>query len=181
MIKIYSQKIVRWYFILIPLIFFPFSCKVEINENAKIAGEAKYKSENKKADKEEHNFNQFIDYVYAEYYEPVNIDLAQIKERGKLIALTGYSHTSYFVYKGTPMGFEHDLLQLLAKELKVELEIIVVHDMNEILDMLNRGEGDIIADNLTITKERDALVNFTKPLHNTRQVLVQKNQTTGKK
>src|SRR6266705_3356183 len=52
--------------------------------------------------------------------------------------------------------------------------------MNEIFDMLNRGEGDIIADNLTITKERDELVDITLPHNLTRQVLVQKKPKNWK-
>ena len=30
--------------------------------------------------------------------------LAEIRERGKLIATTDYNSTSYFVYRGAPMG-----------------------------------------------------------------------------
>jgi membrane-bound lytic murein transglycosylase F len=106
--------------------------------------------------------------------EPSTDDLPEIRKRGKLIALTGYSPTGYFVYKGTPMGFEHDLLQLFARELNLDLEIVIVNDMNEIVDRLNRGEEDLIADNLAITKERDAVVDFSHPLMTTRQVLVQR-------
>jgi membrane-bound lytic murein transglycosylase F len=99
--------------------------------------------------------------------------LAEIKARGKLVALTGYSTTSYFIYKGTPMGFEYDLLKELANHLDVQLEIVVVQDLNEVFNMLNNGEADIIAHNLTITKERDEKVDFTYPINMTRQVLVQ--------
>lgn len=39
-------------------------------------------------------------------------DLATIKKDGKLTALTTYSNTSYFLYRGQPMGFEYELLKL---------------------------------------------------------------------
>jgi membrane-bound lytic murein transglycosylase F len=128
------------------------------------------------------DFERIANYIYDDYTEKqkVNIDLDRIRERKKLIALTGYSYTSYFIYKGTPMGYEYDLLKMLADDLGVELEIVIVKDMNEIFDMLNRGEGDIIADNLTITKERDELVDFTLPHNLTRQVLVQKKPKNWK-
>lgn len=170
--KYYTNKYV--FFISLMLIFlFPVSCghenqaieirELEANVNAGVKLVSGYD--------EDYNFNPFLNYVYS---RPEESDLPGIIKRGKLIALTGYSPTGYFIYKGTPMGFEHDLLQLLAKELKVDLEIVVVNDMNEIMAMLNRGEGDLIADNLTITREREAVVDFTIPLLTTRQVLVQK-------
>lgn len=101
-------------------------------------------------------------------------DLQQIKQRGKLVALTENSSTSYFVYKGEPMGYEYEMLNAFAKHIGVELEIVVVKDMNMVFDQLNRGEADIVAANLTVTKERSAIVNFTEPLLQTRQVLVQR-------
>jgi membrane-bound lytic murein transglycosylase F len=128
------------------------------------------------AGNENFDFDQIIEYITEEYFESekVNIDLDRIRERKKLIALTGYSYSSYFIYKGTPMGYEYELLEKLADHLGVELEIVIVQDLNEIFGMLNRGEGDIIADNLTITKERDELVDFTAPHNLTKQVLIQK-------
>lgn len=104
----------------------------------------------------------------------VNFDLKEIKQRGKLVALTGYSYTSYFIYKGSPMGYEYELLDLLAKHLGVKLEIVVVKNMDEIFEKLNKGEGDIIADNLPVTKEWEEKVDFTVPCNITRQVLVQR-------
>jgi membrane-bound lytic murein transglycosylase F len=156
------------------------SCKLE-NSNSKVLElEANIKTASLFSSDydEDYKFNPFLDYVYSESNLP---DLQEINQRGKLIALTGYSPTGYFVYKGTPMGFEHDLLQLLAKDLNLQLEIIVVKDMNQIVDMLNKGEGDIIADNFTVTKERDMLLDFTKPLLTTRQVLIQKKPVGWRK
>ena len=106
--------------------------------------------------------------------EQEHFDLAQIKDRGKIIALTDNSTTSYFIYKGAPMGYEYDLLSLLAEHLGVDLEIVVVKNMDEIIDMLITGKGDIIAANLTVTKERAEMINFTEHHILTRQVLVQR-------
>ncbi|MFT6850781.1 MAG: membrane-bound lytic murein transglycosylase F [Sphingobacteriales bacterium] len=104
----------------------------------------------------------------------LGLDLKEIKERGKLIALTGYNSTSYFVYKGTPMGYEYELLEQLAMELEVDLEVKVVQRMDQILDLLNQGVGDIVAINMTVTQERQKEVNFTDHITLTRQVLVQR-------
>ncbi len=106
--------------------------------------------------------------------EPVQIDLAQIKERGKIKAITTYSSTSYFIYKGQPMGFEYELLVDLAEHLDLDLEIVLAEDLDDLTGMLNSGEGDLIAFGLTITQPRKEQVNFTKHYTTTRQVLVQR-------
>ena len=101
-------------------------------------------------------------------------DLQEIQQRGKLIALTDNSTTSYFIYKGIPMGYEFELLSLFAKHIGVELEIIVVKNMNEIIPKLQKGNGDLIAANLTATRDRFEKVNFTEYNLLTTQVLVQR-------
>jgi membrane-bound lytic murein transglycosylase F len=106
--------------------------------------------------------------------EPVNFDLDKIKKRGYLTAIVENSSTGYFIYKGQPMGYEYDLLNLLAKYLNVRLDIKLTTNINEAFRMLNNGEGDIIAYSLTITKKRKSIVSFTKSHFNTRQMLVQR-------
>jgi membrane-bound lytic murein transglycosylase F len=101
-------------------------------------------------------------------------DLEAIRKRGKLVVLAENNSTSYFVYKGEPLGYDYDLLNAFAGYMGVELEIIVVSDMNTILDELNAGNADLAAANLTITSERNKVVDFSEPLLQTRQVLVQR-------
>ncbi|MFH6770092.1 transporter substrate-binding domain-containing protein [Gaetbulibacter aquiaggeris] len=101
-------------------------------------------------------------------------DLEQIKESGNLRALMVYSGTTYYLYKGRPMGYEFELLERFAKYLDVTLEIIVVKNVNELFEKLNNGEGDIVAHGLAITTDRKEKVSFTDHLYLTKQVLVQK-------
>lgn len=101
-------------------------------------------------------------------------DLAAIKKSGKLRALTIYSGTTYFLYKGRPMGYEYELLERFADHLGVELDLIVVKNGDELFARLNQGDGDIVAHGLTITSQRKKRVSFTDYLYLTRQVLVQK-------
>ncbi|MDQ3192245.1 MAG: transporter substrate-binding domain-containing protein [Bacteroidota bacterium] len=103
-----------------------------------------------------------------------SIDLEEIKARGKLVAITENSSTSYFIYKGEPMGYEYEMLRLFAKHLNVDLEIKVARDMDKIFNLITKGEANIIAANITVTKERATKVKFTKPLMITKQVLIQK-------
>ena len=41
----------------------------------------------------------------------LKIDLPEIRERRKIIALTDFNATNYFIYRGEPMGYQYDLLQ----------------------------------------------------------------------
>ncbi|RZS93944.1 transporter substrate-binding domain-containing protein [Aquimarina brevivitae] len=106
--------------------------------------------------------------------EPVSRDLAAIQKSGKLKVLITYSSTSYFLYRGQPMGFEYELLERLAAHLDLELELVLVKNMDSIFHNLNEGEADMIAHGLTITKDRKKEVSFTEYLYLTQQVLVQK-------
>lgn len=104
----------------------------------------------------------------------VEIDLDAIIKRGYINALVDNNSFSYFIYKGHPMGYEYELLQLLAKHLRVSLKIKVTSGVERAFEQLNTGEGDVIAFPLTITKPRRQVVTFTKPHFNTYQVLVQR-------
>lgn len=104
----------------------------------------------------------------------VEFDLKAIKKRGYLIALVDNNSISYLIYKGQAMGYEYELLTLLAKELHVSLKVKVTSGVENAIDQLNNGLGDILAFPLTINKSRKQFVNFTRPHFNTYQVLVQR-------
>lgn len=103
-----------------------------------------------------------------------NFDFDDIKKRGKLIAITDYNSTSYFIYRGTPMGYQYEMLQRLSKHLNLDLEIVITNDLDDAFKKLNKFECDIVAINLTVTNERKNFLAFTQPIGQTRQVLVQK-------
>lgn len=104
----------------------------------------------------------------------VTIDLQQIRERGYLEAIIDNSSTSYFIYKGTSMGYQYELLKRLTAFLKVELRIKVMSGIEQAIDALNQGQGDVLAFPLTITNERRSFIAFTDPHFDTYQVLIQK-------
>jgi membrane-bound lytic murein transglycosylase F len=108
-------------------------------------------------------------------------DLSHIREDGTLNAITIYSGTSYFLYRGQAMGFEYDLLERYAEHLGLELNIIIAKNQDELINMLNRGEGDIIAHGLTITKSRKKYVSFTEHHYLTHQALVQRKPVNWRK
>ncbi len=105
--------------------------------------------------------------------QPVARDLAQIRARGTLVVLAPYNSTTYFVYRGEPLGYEYELLQAFARDQGVALKMIVVTDRQSLLPLLNSGEGDIAAARLVPTPEDEAHVSFTRALYRTEPALVQ--------
>jgi len=112
---------------------------------------------------------------------PIKYDINEIKKAGTLRAITTFSPTGYFLYKGQPMGFEYEMLSRLAKSLDVDLDIVLAKNVDSVIPMLNRGEGDIIAIGYTITGSRKEEVSFTNPYIVTHQSLVQKKPDNWRK
>lgn len=100
--------------------------------------------------------------------------LQRILERDTLIALTDYNSTNYFIYRGEPMGYQFEMLRQFSEYLDVNLKLVISNDMQKAFEMLDEGEVDLIAMGLTVTQDRQKLVDFTIPQIQTRQVLVQR-------
>jgi membrane-bound lytic murein transglycosylase F len=95
-------------------------------------------------------------------------------ERGRLTVITDYNSTNYFIYRGEPMGYQYELLNLLAEHLDLNLNVIVSNDLEESFDYLINGRCDLLAMNVTVTRERSHKMDFTVPHSQSRQVLIQK-------
>lgn len=104
----------------------------------------------------------------------VNCDLDSIRKRGKLIAVTDFNSTDYFIYKGDPMGFNYELLKSFSDYLGIDLEIVIENRHKDAFEMLRSGEADLLAFNLTENSSRKKNVLLTVPIGETRQVLVQR-------
>jgi membrane-bound lytic murein transglycosylase F len=105
--------------------------------------------------------------------DPVKRDLPELKEKGTLTVLAPYNSTTYFLYKGEPMGYEYELLQAFAEDQGLALRMHVVTDRKSLYSMLNDGDGDIAAARLVPTDDDRKLVNFTRELYRTEPALVQ--------
>lgn len=103
----------------------------------------------------------------------VSFDLDSILKRGKLVAVTDFNSTNYFLYRGEPMGFHYELLRAFTEHLGVDLEIITENHLDKAFGLLNNGEADMVAIGLTVSPARKKIISFTQPILETRQVLVQ--------
>ena len=108
-------------------------------------------------------------------------DLPQMKDSGTLVALTLNSSISYFDYRGEPMGFQYELAKQFAQSLNLKLKIKIARNTRDLVDMLLRGEGDLIAYPLPVTKDFKNKVTFCGEDIVTHQVLVQRNSNKKQK
>lgn len=104
--------------------------------------------------------------------EPVERDYDDIKRSGVLRMITRYSSNTYFLQQGIEWGFEYELVHKFAEEHDLALEVVIIGPDENPYDMLNSGEGDIIAANYTATEARKKYVDFTRPYNIVDQVLV---------
>lgn len=69
------------------------------------------------------------------------------------------------------IGFDIDLAKEIAKRLGIKVQFKILNP-GEIITMLNRGDIDIILAGMTITDERENLLEFSKPYLNNRQIVM---------
>jgi membrane-bound lytic murein transglycosylase F len=122
----------------------------------------------------------------GEVEEEIAFDLKAIQQRGKLIVVTDYNSTNYFIYKGKPMGYQLELLNEFCNTLGLKLEVVVSNDVTQVsndvtqnISDLIEGKVDLIAQNLTVTRKRSERIQFTEPHTFSRQVLVQRKSDKG--
>ena len=111
---------------------------------------------------------------------PITRDLTDIKQRGTLTVLAPYNSTTYFIYRGEPLGYEYELLQSFAKAQGLDLKMVVVADSKSLFSILNSGEGDIAANRIVPTPDNETDVSFTRALYRTEPVLVQQEEPPAK-
>jgi membrane-bound lytic murein transglycosylase MltF len=101
--------------------------------------------------------------VKSEYTEPIKFDFDEILKRGTIRMITQYKYSAYFLYQGIDRGFEYELISRFAREHGLKVEVVLTHFGDDAIEMLNRGEGDLIAKNFAITSDRVEYVAFSRP------------------
>ena len=119
----------------------------------------------------------------TELLKPWTGDLRGMVERRVIRVLTTYSKTQYFIDHGLPRGTAYDqgmLLEAALNEkfktgnLRIQVQFIPVA-RDELLPALLEGRGDIAMGTLTVTPEREKIVDFTEPwIANVDEIVVTK-------
>ena len=90
-----------------------------------------------------------------------------------LCAVTLYGPTSYFIYKGEPMGYDYTLLKQFAASQHQALKLMVAPTLSSAIEMLDDHQAEILAYNVPITAHYRNLVLACGPESYSTQVLVQ--------
>ncbi len=116
--------------------------------------------------------SQIVEPETISYPEPVDLDFQELKERGTIRMITRYSSNSYFLHRGMDRGFEYELVSEFADEHGLNVDVVLLRFDDDPIELLNRGEGDLIAGNYAITSDRIPYVTFSRPYNLVNQVLV---------
>jgi len=99
--------------------------------------------------------------------------LEEIKKSGKLVLATGnYIPFEFLDGKTNKMvGYDIDLIRLMADKLGVELEVIDM-DFTSLIPTLQSGKADVVCAAMYIKPAREEVVDFATPYMQTGMVLV---------
>ena len=90
-------------------------------------------------------------------------DLREIRERGTLRVLVPTVPEDDLQRAGAPGAEDREMARAFAARLSLGCEFISVDSRSEILEGLERGYGDVVMAQLTVTPERDERLRFTRP------------------
>ena len=100
-------------------------------------------------------------------------DWDAIVAAGRLRMLTVNAPATYYLWQGELLGFEYELARSFAEAHDLELEVIVAHDVSDLIEGLVNGRGDMIAAGLVPTDHRVEMgLRFTRPYLRIREVFV---------
>ena len=119
----------------------------------------------------------------AETDETIGIDVGMVSrewtgdfdgmvERRRIRILAPYSRTLYTVDKGVPHGVAQDIAVMLEQTLNKQLRttsatrlfvVVIPTSRDALKDALVQGRGDIVVAGITVTPEREKIVDFTIP------------------
>ena len=106
--------------------------------------------------------------------------LAQVKEAGKLTVATSPDFPPFESLEGNEVvGIEVDIMNLIAQELGVELEIVQM-DFDSVLFGIQTAKYDCGMSGITASEDRKENMLFTTPYYNAAQVIVVKAGSTIK-
>lgn len=85
------------------------------------------------------------------------------------------SPTTYFDYRGTPMGYDYELMSRFSKFYGLQFKVVVGGTISEMIEWLDEGKIDIVASPVPVTAEFQDRALLCGPRNVSSQVLVQKN------
>jgi membrane-bound lytic murein transglycosylase F len=107
------------------------------------------------------------------------LDWSAVRARDTLRVVAPYNSTTYFIYRGLPLGYEYELLKRFAADHDLALKWTVVQDRDSLFHMLAAGRADVVAARLIPMPGDSGRVAFTRALYRTDPMLVQRKGPAG--
>ena len=92
-------------------------------------------------------------------------DLPELSARGVVRVLVRPDAIDHLPRNAEPVELDLDVAKGIAEALKLDLRLVTVNDHRSMVDRLLRGEGDIVAANLTDTPDRKAKTAYSVPYY----------------
>ena len=102
----------------------------------------------------------------------------EILHSGVLRAVTEYNSISFHVQSDTLEGLHYELLQAFARDKGLKAEITPEMNLRKRTEGILNGTYDLLANNVLISSERDDPILFTDPILLSRQMLIQRKDST---
>lgn len=102
----------------------------------------------------------------------VQIDLQDLQEQGILRMITLYNSSGYFIHKGGQAGFDYELMKRFAQEQGLSLQSVVPEPGEDLVSLLNSGQGDVVATGLVLDPGLESWVTWTRPTNFVHKVVV---------
>jgi membrane-bound lytic murein transglycosylase F len=114
--------------------------------------------------------------------EPINhipkayaVSLPSVKQSKELVVVTHNGPNTYYVNdENAYSGFEYDLVKLFVSDLGAEYKVkfVVADNITEVIPTLLKGKAHLAAADLSITRLRQHLVQFSTPYQSVQQRVV---------
>lgn len=92
-------------------------------------------------------------------------------------ALLFYHASDYFVYRGSPIGFQYDMLKLMAKDFNKKIFITIETDPENAFYTCFTNEYDLVAMDVNKGKPFTSYLNFSEPHSYSYPVLIARKNT----
>ncbi|WP_169828928.1 membrane-bound lytic murein transglycosylase MltF [Marinobacterium jannaschii] len=89
--------------------------------------------------------------------------LQVIRESGTLRVVTTNTHSTYFIERDKPAGFEYELVQAFADHLGVEAKFEIASNVGDVMETIQRRDAHLAAAMLTVTADRLRRFDFAPP------------------
>ena len=102
----------------------------------------------------------------------VERDWAQIQKSGVLRMITFYNSRTFFIHKGGHAGFDYELLDRFARDHGLTVEVVIAQPGEDLISMLNSGQGDVICSGLPAAPDSGPFALNTRPTGYSKNVVI---------